>query len=124
MHTHTAHLTYALAVEDAGIEREGDLAVEFHYHPGAPAFTPRGEYAPTEPPEPETAEILRVWRRRHVSVPVSGGRKRVADEWVEVTQALNILLAEDDWEDLRHACCAEARDQATEAKLQRHPEAA
>lgn len=37
-----------------------DLDVRFHlcgYSPGSPAYTPRGEYAPTEPPEPPEIEF-------------------------------------------------------------------
>jgi len=36
---------------------ECELTVEFEYTPGLPALTPRGEYAPIDPPEPPEANI-------------------------------------------------------------------
>jgi hypothetical protein len=35
------------------------LDIEFSYLPGRPAFTPRGEYAPIDPPDPAEVEFLR-----------------------------------------------------------------
>lgn len=37
------------------------LVVEYRYVKGSPAYTPRGEYAPIDPPEPEHAEIGNVY---------------------------------------------------------------
>lgn len=33
------------------------LDIEFSYLPGSPAFTPRGEYAPIDPPEPAEVDF-------------------------------------------------------------------
>ena len=38
-------------------QEEFDLVVDYRWTPGSPARTPRGELAPTEPPEPGEAEI-------------------------------------------------------------------
>lgn len=34
------------------------LAITFEYRPGRPAYTPRGEYAPIDPPEPEEVDFV------------------------------------------------------------------
>jgi hypothetical protein len=33
------------------------LEIEFSYLPGRPAFTPRGEYGPIDPPDPEEVDF-------------------------------------------------------------------
>lgn len=44
----------------AGEDFEYDLEVRVRTYAGAPARTPRGEYAPIDPPEPPECEIERV----------------------------------------------------------------
>ena len=40
-----------------------DVWVDYDYSPSVPAYTPRGEYAPIDPPEPATAEVVHArWR--------------------------------------------------------------
>lgn len=39
-------------------EAETDVTVEYTFSPGRPAFTPRGEYAPIDPPEGAEVEIV------------------------------------------------------------------
>ena len=52
----------AIVIAD-GREHLYDVWVDYDYHPGAPAYTPRGEYAPIDPPEPASAEIVAArWR--------------------------------------------------------------
>jgi len=34
------------------------LEITFRYTPGLPAYTPRGEYAPIDPPEPAEVELI------------------------------------------------------------------
>lgn len=36
------------------------VCVNYIYTPGRPAFTPRGEYAPIDPPEPAAVEIAQI----------------------------------------------------------------
>lgn len=35
------------------------VAIEYRYTPGAPAYTPRGEYGPIDPPEPAEADLIK-----------------------------------------------------------------
>ena len=42
-------------------EAETEIVVGYHYTPGRPAFTPRGEYAPIDPPEGPEVEIIGAW---------------------------------------------------------------
>lgn len=58
--THTIHTDLYLLIDEAGsAEAEVTCRVSYTYHPGAPAYTPRGEYALTEPPlEDVRIEIL------------------------------------------------------------------
>ena len=37
-----------------------DMVVSFNYIPGRPAHTPRGEYAPIDPPDPPEIDIRRI----------------------------------------------------------------
>lgn len=46
------------------------VCINYDFIPGSPAYTPRGEYAPTEPPEPAECDICEIgiwendaWRR-------------------------------------------------------------
>ena len=34
------------------------VAITYNYAPGRPAYTPRGEYAPIDPPEPEEVDFV------------------------------------------------------------------
>lgn len=43
--------------------------VEVSFYPGAPAHTPRGEYAPIDPPEPAEAEPLEFYDRKGYKAP-------------------------------------------------------
>lgn len=42
-------------------EAETDVTVAYHFQPGRPAYTPRGEYAPIDPPEGPEVEIVGAW---------------------------------------------------------------
>ena len=44
----------------AGLEVEYPATIHFGYSPGAPAYTPPGEYGPIDPPEPPEVQIERV----------------------------------------------------------------
>lgn len=39
---------------------EYDVTIKVAIYPGAPAYTPRGEYGPIDPPEPPAVEIRSV----------------------------------------------------------------
>jgi len=47
-------------IEDAGAEEELECRITYTFHPGCGAYTPRGEYAPTEPPEPDRVEDITI----------------------------------------------------------------
>ena len=51
--TRTHHIGWTLDDED-----ETEITVEYTFSPGSPAFTPRGEYAPIDPPEGAEVEIV------------------------------------------------------------------
>ena len=54
--------------------RELDLHVEASYTKGCPAHTPRGEYAPVDPPEPAGIEEITVMLYGHdITNWLSGG---------------------------------------------------
>ena len=51
---------YLLIDEAGGPEQEITCRVLYTYQPGCRAYTPRGEYAPTEPPEPDMVEDVEI----------------------------------------------------------------
>ena len=56
MSTHTMRAEVEVKFRPTGMEdfeyAAVTLDIEFDYSPGRPAFTPRGEFAPIDPPEP------------------------------------------------------------------------
>ncbi len=52
---HNIRTTYSYEDGEGNVLSEIELRIWFHYTPARPAYTPRGEYAPIDPPEP--AEI-------------------------------------------------------------------
>jgi len=60
MHKYECALLLSIGPGDAEHEWKR-LVVEYAYHKGSPAYTPRGEYAPIDPPEPEHVEIGSVY---------------------------------------------------------------
>jgi hypothetical protein len=51
---------YLLIDEAGGAEQEVACRVTYTFQPGCGAYTPRGEYAPTEPPEPDMVEDVEI----------------------------------------------------------------
>ena len=51
---------YCLIDEAGGAEQEITCRVSYTFHPGRRAYTPRGEYAPIDPPEPDTVEDVEI----------------------------------------------------------------
>jgi hypothetical protein len=51
---------YLLIDEAGGAEQEVACRVTYTFQPGCGAYTPRGEYAPTEPPEPDMVEDVTI----------------------------------------------------------------
>ena len=50
-----------LLIDDAGgPDQEIACRVTYTFQPGRGAYTPRGEYAPTEPPEPDMVEDVEI----------------------------------------------------------------
>lgn len=64
MSTHTIEAEIKVKFRFAGLaEGEQETAypsfvITYQYSPGSPAFTPRGEYAPIDPPEPAEVEFI------------------------------------------------------------------
>ena len=54
-HGHVAEIE--LGVSANGIDGEIDLLVKYDFTPGSRAYTPRGEYAPIDPPEPPEINV-------------------------------------------------------------------
>ena len=58
---HTIYTDLYLLIDDAGgPEQEVACRVLYTFQPGCRAYTPRGEYAPTEPPEPDMVEDVEI----------------------------------------------------------------
>ena len=55
--THGHVLELELPVSANGIDGEVEILVKYDYTPGSPAYTPRGEYAPIDPPEPPDINV-------------------------------------------------------------------
>ena len=89
-HGHVAEIE--LGVSANGIDGEIDLLVKYDFTPGSRAYTPRGEYAPIDPPEPPEINVtdlcVRDW--------LHGGKVwRTADkhEW-DVVQRVRVALSQ------------------------------
>lgn len=54
-HGHVAELE--LPISANGIDGEVEILVKYDFTPGTRAYTPRGEYAPIDPPEPPEINI-------------------------------------------------------------------
>jgi hypothetical protein len=82
------------------------MVVEYTHHRGSPAYTPRGEYAPIDPPEPEHVEIGLVY------VEKDGARNPLPEWMIEgMTPDLEAMCLED-WRDRD----SYAREQAAEGR--------
>lgn len=70
------------------------LAITFGYRPGRAAYTPRGEYAPIDPPEPEEVEFLsaQVLDDDGMS-PTQEQIRDWADEWLASDEGYNACCA-------------------------------
>jgi len=90
------------------------LVVEYTHHRARPGYTPRGEYAPIDPPEPEHVEIGLVY------VEKDGARNPLPEWMIEgMTEDLEALCLED-WraEDSRaREYAAEGRRELDAAKV-------
>lgn len=53
----TTTFTVPLLISIAGVEHETDATIVGTFQRAQPAYTPRGEYAPTEPPEPASFDV-------------------------------------------------------------------
>ena len=51
---------YCLIDEAGSAEQEVACRVTYTFQPGCGAYTPRGEWAPTEPPEPDMVEDVSI----------------------------------------------------------------
>lgn len=115
MHKLETHLLLSVGSGDAEHEF-ARLVVEYTYHKGSPAYTPRGEYAPIDPPEPEHCTLGRVF------VVVDGYHNPLPEWMVEpLTEQLERLCLAD-W----HGANDYAREQAAEMRredlmLERRP---
>jgi hypothetical protein len=76
--------TITIPISESSIDAE----IDFTYRRGRPAYTPRGEYAPTDPPEAADVEIDGV-----LIQDVSKGPQKV---WVRAPQWFIDVLADDD----------------------------
>ena len=60
------------------------VEITFKYWPGRPAYTPRGEYGPIDPPDPADAEIIGVKLVDGDGLdPEYEQLRQWADEWLE-----------------------------------------
>jgi hypothetical protein len=84
-HGHVAEL--CLPVSANGIDGEINFLVKYDFYPGAPAHTPRGEYAPIDPPEAPEIDLndlcVESWL---AGQPV--WRTATADEWADYAETL------------------------------------
>lgn len=66
MTTHTIDVDFEELVPEPGVPESHqqvvypEVRITYTYLPGAPAYTPRGEYAPIDPPEPPEIEVTSV----------------------------------------------------------------
>jgi hypothetical protein len=51
---------YCLIDEAGAAEQEVACRITYTFQPGRPAYTPRGEYAPIDPPEPDAVEDVTI----------------------------------------------------------------
>jgi uncharacterized membrane-anchored protein len=82
---YTARIVY----EDSN-ENEFDVLVAYSYTRGYPAFTPRGEYAPTDPPEPAEVSVNSLQVR-----PIHGRLSEWKEPNAELAKAIHKFLDED-----------------------------
>lgn len=100
--THGHVMEIELPVSANDMDAEIDVLVKYDYTPGLPAYTPRGEYAPIDPPEPPEISITDLCVRDWVEgLPVW----RTAEKW-ELDQYGEMVM-DQRFEDL----CAEAERQ-------------
>lgn len=61
-HTITTRLHVLFSIpgmpDDERESADPTVEIEYRYSPGCPAFTPRGEYAPIDPPDPAEVEFV------------------------------------------------------------------
>jgi hypothetical protein len=52
---------YCLIDEAGAAEQEVACRITYTFQPGRPAYTPRGEWAPIDPPEPDAVEDVTIY---------------------------------------------------------------
>lgn len=83
-HLYETHLIFYSGCSD---EFEIPIKVYFTYYPGQPAYTPRGEYAPVDPPEPASVEVEKIL--------VNPPSKDEESEWSLIPNWMDTLLTND-----------------------------
>ena len=67
MSEHTYQTTYSTEDADGTVTSELEIRVVYNFYPAQPAYTPRGEYAPTDPPEPASVELVNIQVERSIA---------------------------------------------------------
>jgi len=85
-HQHTLETTLNIIL---GAEVEWDCRVTGTYHPYQRAYTPRGEYAPIDPPEPAAFE----WSKIEIS-PIGKNEWREFPHWLVTEEQMREIERE------------------------------
>ena len=72
-----------------------EVKIAYHYNPPVPAFTPRGEYAPIDPPEAAEVYATSHWVRpvgdKQWNMPLAPLAGRI-DKWLESDEVRDLLI--------------------------------
>ena len=66
MSQHTYRTTYSTEDFDGTVTSELEVRVIYNFFPAQRAYTPPGEYAPMDPPEPASVELVNIQIERSV----------------------------------------------------------
>lgn len=119
----TTTFTVPLLLSICGVEAEYDATVTGTFQRAQPAYTPRGEYAPTDPPEPAGFEVSRVTvdlSALHNGLDRSFDISRLLDaEQFRALEEQGIEEAGNDYEAGREAAAEARADARREDSLER-----
>ena len=102
-----------------GTEEEWHAEIEGEYFPAQKAYTPRGEFAPIDPPEPEAFEIHNIWispvDMKRFEKPRQGTVKvdNAGNWWLNLDIA---LLSRDQLDAIEREACTDAVDRVAYAR--------
>ena len=90
MSLHTYQTTYSTEDADGTVTSELDVRVIYDFFPAQRAYTPPGEYAPMDPPEPASVELVNIQVERSVGGKMIWRDADAADweqlsTWIETT---------------------------------------